>query len=120
MALFHYTIKRNFKIGETIYIPSYGSELPLKNGTATQFTITDIHEGNTDKSTELIVTCEHGQETLKLAVMACNAYKIAPSLICSHCGHKVCFEADKELIKQYDYYCPQCDENMYGFEVVYL
>lgn len=120
MVLLHNTVKRNFKIGEIIYIPSYGSELPLKNGTATQFTIIDIREGITDKSTELIVTCEHGQETLKLAVMACNAYKITPSQHCSHCGHKVCFEADKELNIKYDYYCPQCDASMYGFEVVYV
>ena len=31
-------------------------------------------------------------------------------------GHKVRKETDKELKKEYPYYCPTCDENMYEFE----
>ena len=117
MAHTNYQIKREFTIGETIYIPEYGSELPLPDGTATKFTIVGINTGNTDRSTELIVTCPHGKETLKLAVIASKAYKIAPSRKCSHCGHEVCFEAEKELMREYEYYCPECDENLYGIEV---
>lgn len=117
MAPTNYRIRRDFSIGEIVYIPEYGSDLPLPNGTATQFTIVAINAGGTDKSTELIVTCPHGNETLKLAVIASKVYKIAPSCKCSHCGHNVCFEADKELLREYDYYCPDCDENLYGIEV---
>lgn len=117
MAHTNYQIKREFSIGEIIYIPEYGSDLPLSNGTATQFTIVAIKAGNTDKSTELIVTCEHGTETLKLAVLASKAYKKAPSRICSHCQHEICYESDKELSREYEYYCPNCDENLYGIEV---
>ena len=117
MAISDYKISRDFKVGEVVYIPEYGSQLPLENGTATQFTIVAINAGNTDRSTELIVTCKHGSETLKLAVKANLAYKVAPSLVCVHCGHEVCFEADKEMLAKYPYYCPECDENLYGVEV---
>ena len=118
MATSNYKIKRDFKIGEIVYIPTYGTDLPLENGTATQFAIVKINEGNTDKSTELIVTCKHHNETLKLAVPANLVYKTTYAT-CSHCGHKVCFEADKELMKEYPFYCPNCDENLYGIEIVY-
>lgn len=117
MATSNYKIKRDFKIGEIVYIPTYGTDLPLENGTATQFAIVKINEGNTDKSTELIVTCKHHNETLKLAVPANLVYKTT-SATCSHCGHKVCFEADKELMKEYPFYCPNCDENLYGIEII--
>lgn len=33
-----------------------------------------------------------------------------------HNGHLVRKETDKELKKEYPYYCPICDENMYDFE----
>lgn len=119
MALNNYHLKRAFKTGEIVYIPTLGSELPLENGTATQFTICSIIEGNTDRSTQLIVTCQHGNETLKLVTLASKAYKCIPDIHCSHCGHEICYESDKELLKEYDYYCPQCDENLYGVEVNY-
>lgn len=117
MAINNYKISRNFAIGERVYIPSYGSDLPLEFGTATPFTIVGVNYGTTDKSTELIVTCPHHGETLKLAVIANMAYKVRPSAVCSHCGHEVCFEADKELLKEYEFYCPDCDENLYGIEI---
>lgn len=116
MAKSNYAIRRDFTIGEIVYIPEYGSTLPLKNGTATQFTIADINWGNTDKGTEIIVTCEHGKEKLKLAVYADKVYKKAPSRVCCHCGHEICVEADKQLMSEYEFYCPRCDENMYGIE----
>jgi formamidopyrimidine-DNA glycosylase len=36
-------------------------------------------------------------------------------MICKRCNHPV----KKETVKgiDYPYYCPTCDENMYGFEV---
>jgi DNA-directed RNA polymerase subunit RPC12/RpoP len=116
MAINNYKISRTFIIGERVYIPTYGSDLPLEYGTATPFTIVGINYGAIDKSTELIVTCPHHGETLKLAVMANLAYKVT-SATCSHCGHEVCFEADKEIMKEYEYYCPDCDENLYGIEL---
>lgn len=118
MAINNYKISRHFAIGEKVYIPTYGSDLPLELGTATPFTIVGINHGTTDKSTELIVTCPHHGETLKLAVMANLVYKVI-SATCSHCGHEACFEADKELLKEYEYYCPYCDENLYGIELNY-
>jgi len=33
-----------------------------------------------------------------------------------HNGHEVIEETDKTLKKEYKYYCPTCDENMYEFE----
>lgn len=118
MAINNYKFSRHFGIGEKVYIPTYGSDLPLELGTATPFTIVGINYGTTDKSTELIVTCPHHGETLKLAVMANLVYK-TKSATCSHCGHEVCFEADKEIMKEYDYYCPYCDVNLYGVELKY-
>lgn len=116
----NYKLKREFKVGERVYIPTYGEELPLPNSTATQFTIVGtLTEGNTDKTTVLIVTYQHGKETLKLSVTADKVYKIAPSLKCAHCGHEICFEPDKKLCKEYNYYCPDCNENLYGVEVEY-
>lgn len=116
----NYKLKRDFKVGEKVYIPTYGEELPLPNGTATPFTVSGVlTEGNTDKSTVLIVTYQHGIETLKLSVTADKVYKVAPSTICAHCGHEVCFEADKIMLTKYPYYCPNCNENLYGVEVVF-
>lgn len=116
-----YQLKRNFKVGEVVYIPEYGEKLPLENGTSTKFVVKSVSiDGNTDKGTELIVTCEHASETLVLSVMATKVYKVAPSCICAHCGHEVCYEADKEVSKEYPYYCPDCDENMYGLEIVVI
>ena len=37
--------------------------------------------------------------------------------VCIRCGSRVRKENDKELKKQYPYYCPECDENMFEFEV---
>lgn len=36
--------------------------------------------------------------------------------VCRRCGTEVQTEEDKELRKEYPYYCPECDENMYSFE----
>jgi len=33
-----------------------------------------------------------------------------------HNGHEVKKETDKDLKKEYPYYCPTCDENMYSME----
>lgn len=33
--------------------------------------------------------------------------------VCSRCGYKVVRETK---IKEYPFYCPNCDENMYRFE----
>jgi len=38
-------------------------------------------------------------------------------LYCSKCGTEVEEEKDKELSKEYPYYCPECDENLYSFEI---
>ena len=35
---------------------------------------------------------------------------------CSRCGTGVQPEKDRGLRKEYPYYCPKCDENMYSFE----
>ena len=36
--------------------------------------------------------------------------------MCKRCGSFVELEKDEELKKEYPYYCPRCDENMYSFE----
>lgn len=38
------------------------------------------------------------------------------NVYCKRCGHKVKRETTKGLRKEYPYYCPYCDENMYRFE----
>ena len=35
---------------------------------------------------------------------------------CRRCDHQVKRETSKDLRKEYSYYCPYCDENMYSFE----
>lgn len=40
------------------------------------------------------------------------------NVYCKRCGHKVKRETTKGLRKEYPYYCPCCDENMYRFETV--
>lgn len=37
---------------------------------------------------------------------------------CIKCGSKVKKESDKILKKEYPYYCPECDENLYSFETL--
>lgn len=37
-------------------------------------------------------------------------------LVCSRCHCEVEEEKDSELEKEYPYYCPECDENLYSFE----
>ena len=37
--------------------------------------------------------------------------------VCKRCESKVLKEVVPELLKEYPYYCPDCDENMYEFEV---
>lgn len=37
---------------------------------------------------------------------------------CFRCGTQLKLEKDKALKKEYPYYCPECDENMYSFEAV--
>ncbi|MCM1559579.1 MAG: hypothetical protein NC123_08545 [Butyrivibrio sp.] len=37
--------------------------------------------------------------------------------VCRRCGTRVRKERDKDLKRQYPYYCPKCDENMFEFEV---
>ena len=39
-------------------------------------------------------------------------------MACRRCGSEVLPERDKWLRKEYPYYCPECDENMYSFECV--
>lgn len=39
-------------------------------------------------------------------------------LYCFKCGTKVKKEKDEDLKKEYPYFCPCCDENMYNFEVL--
>ncbi len=39
-------------------------------------------------------------------------------MVCRRCGAAVCRETDRDLKKEYPYYCPCCDENMYSFECV--
>jgi len=36
---------------------------------------------------------------------------------CNRCGTVVKKETDNELKEEYPFYCPECDENMYDFEV---
>lgn len=36
--------------------------------------------------------------------------------ICKQCGIEVLPEEDKELKKEYPFFCPECDENVYSFE----
>lgn len=36
--------------------------------------------------------------------------------VCRQCGTEVESENDKDLRKEYPYFCPECDENMYNFE----
>jgi len=36
---------------------------------------------------------------------------------CRRCNSKVMEETEPSLKKEYDYYCPNCDENMMSMEV---
>lgn len=38
------------------------------------------------------------------------------TVYCKNCGHPVQRETRKWLRKEYPYYCPHCDENMYQIE----
>ena len=40
--------------------------------------------------------------------------------ICNRCGTIVEEEKDNELKKEYPFYCPECDENLYSFEVKWV
>lgn len=38
------------------------------------------------------------------------------NMYCNRCGHKVKRETEKDLKKEYKYYCGYCEENLYSFE----
>ena len=38
--------------------------------------------------------------------------------VCKRCGTLIEQETDRELKKEYPYYCPVCDENMYSYETI--
>lgn len=38
------------------------------------------------------------------------------TVYCKNCGHPVQRETHKGLRKEYPYYCPHCDENMFRIE----
>jgi hypothetical protein len=66
----------------------------------------------------------HEQENVTGAIMNLKSMKLGETIItsektayCSKCGNKVKLETDKNLKKDYKYYCPNCDENLYSFEV---
>ena len=42
--------------------------------------------------------------------------KICRKVVCRRCGSEVQRERERRLRKEYPYYCPECDENMYSFE----
>jgi hypothetical protein len=37
-----------------------------------------------------------------------------------HNGHKVIKEKNKKLKKEYSFFCPSCNENMYTFETIII
>ena len=42
---------------------------------------------------------------------------MSTGLYCFRCKTEVEVEADQTMEGKYPYYCPNCDENMYSFEV---
>lgn len=42
--------------------------------------------------------------------------KTCRKVVCRRCGSEVQRERERRLRKEYPYYCPECDENMYSFE----
>lgn len=42
--------------------------------------------------------------------------KTCRKTVCRRCGAEVQRERERQLRKEYPYYCPDCDENMYSFE----
>ena len=42
--------------------------------------------------------------------------KQATTRVCTRCKTPVWEEHDEEITKEYPYYCPNCDENMFTFE----
>lgn len=42
--------------------------------------------------------------------------KTCRKIVCRKCGAEVQRESERQLRKEYPYYCPDCDENMYSFE----
>lgn len=47
-----------------------------------------------------------------------TARRARRKMACRRCGSEVRPERDKRLRKEYPYYCPKCDEDMYSFECV--
>lgn len=109
--------KTSFSVGETVYIPELTYQgLPLPLGTATPFKVTAIlDDRHNDELTVLSVSYEVGAETVQIQAKAWMCYKPVPQAYCGRCGHPVCRE---NRVKDYPYYCPDCDENMYGIEII--
>lgn len=98
-------MKRTFKKGEEIFAWNY-LERDL-NG----FGIV-LEDKEVEEDDEIVYIQVNGsgenQET------ADRIYKLAPNRICSRCGCVLCIEHDEDI--DYPYYCPDHDENLYGFE----
>lgn len=98
-------MKRTFKKGEEIFAWNY-LERDL-NGFGIVLEDKEVEED--DEIVYIQVNCSgENQET------ADRIYKLAPNRICSRCGCILCIEHDEDI--DYPYYCPDHDENLYGFE----
>ena len=98
-------MNRKFKKGEEIFAYNYLE--PDLNG----FGIV-LEDKEVEEDDEIVYIQVNGsgenQET------ADRIYKLAPNRICSRCGCVLCIEHDEDI--DYPYYCPDHDENLYGFE----
>lgn len=109
--------KTEFRAGHIVFIPELSYRgLPLPLGTATPFVVVETAvDGCNDELTELTVAYKTQNDVVKINVNAGLCYKPLPQAFCRRCGHPVCQEHTAD---DYPYYCPDCDEGMYGIEIL--
>ena len=56
-------------------------------------------------------------EELKNAILKAEYQIEKKDYVCNRCGTVVEEETNEVLKNEYPYYCPECEENMYSFEV---
>lgn len=98
-------MKREFEKGEIVFhLDMFNSE---RHGFG-RVIMDKVVEYADDEISLVVNGCEEVETT------ADRVYRVDEQLQCCRCGCVVVDEWDSSI--DYPYYCPDCDENMYGFE----
>lgn len=96
---------RKFSIGQKVFV--YNRRRSCRGyGTV-------LADKEVSKDNDTVLVNVNG--TTETAAKADNVYELAGNTICRSCGGIICFEHPQR--PELPYYCPQCEDSKFGFEV---